>query len=73
MNPDGFAIYCNITLSYGIFFSPFTDIAFNDAWRVLSSGDVGDYLNHVYDSYGRIKIAGRERRLHQCVVRDLVR
>ena len=47
MNPDGFAIYCNITLSYGIFFSPDT---YNDygAWYVKSAGNI-DY-NVVYNN-----------------------
>ena len=50
MNPDGFAIHCNITLSYGII-SPDT-INSKSAFYVFPSGDVGIGVGSVYDSYG---------------------
>lgn len=51
MNPDGFAIYCNITLSYGKK-SPGTFYS-NSAWYVRSDGVV-DYNGYYYvsNSYG---------------------
>ena len=52
MNPDGFAIYCNITLSYGIF-SPYTEYYINE-WQVFPSGGIGNIDDSYVDSYGRI-------------------
>ena len=39
--------------SYGMKRSPDTTTV-NDAWQVLSSGDVDGYYSYVYDSYGKI-------------------
>lgn len=56
MNPDGFAIYCNITLSYGIF-SPFTDSNYI-VFLVYPNGYLADdYVDIVAKSYGRILLS----------------
>ena len=44
MNPDGFAIYCNITLSYGYQRSPY--IGFSSGAYLINPSDV------IYDRYG---------------------
>lgn len=54
MNPDGFAIYCNITLSYGNKKSPCVDRDY-DAYYVFPSGNVDYGSDNVYRySYGII-------------------
>lgn len=52
MNPYGFVIYCNITLSYGYERSPNSLYDFF-AWPINSSGSVSHDHNYVYNSYGK--------------------